>query len=146
MSRRALAVVLSMSLGLVPPAVSAGGTPVGTPKERKLHELVNRARDDEGRKPLRLWRKLTRRAHRHSRHMAREQRVFHHGCVSCAMPDGWDHYGENVVAARGIRRAHNKLMRSAEHRDNILCRCFTRVGIGVVKRHGWVWVTEMFWG
>jgi uncharacterized protein YkwD len=37
-------------------------------------------------------------------------------------------------------------MHSADHRANILRRAFRRVGVGVVKARGSVWVTVIFYG
>jgi uncharacterized protein YkwD len=37
-------------------------------------------------------------------------------------------------------------MRSTVHRSNILRAGYRRIGIGVVRRNGRYWVTEIFYG
>ena len=133
-------VLLAVLPGGAAPASAGGG--VGTSWERRLHALVNGARSKEGLAGLDLRGGLTRKAHRHSRRMAAQGRLFHQS--SSAFPPGT--WGENVAQARGVRRAHRMLMKSPSHRENILCGCFDRIGLGVVRRGGWYWVTEMFVG
>jgi uncharacterized protein YkwD len=38
------------------------------------------------------------------------------------------------------------MMRSASHRDNVLRRAYDKVGVGIVRANGMVWVTEIFIG
>ena len=103
--------------------------------------MVNGSRAAHGVRPLKLSEKISRRAHRHSMRMARS-RTLSHSCVSC-------HYrraAENVGMGRSVKRVHQMLMSSSSHRSNILGGSFGRVGIGVVKRGGRVWVTQIFVG
>ncbi len=109
--------------------------------------IINRTRARHGLRGLRMWAKLQEAAHAHSRRMATQRRVFHTACLSCVSPDpSWTSMGENVARGRRLRAIHWKFMRSAAHRANILCRCYTRVGVGVVRRGGTLYVTEIFWG
>ncbi|MTI84265.1 MAG: hypothetical protein FH756_10240 [Firmicutes bacterium] len=41
--------------------------------------------------------------------------------------------GENIAGASTVEIAHNALMKSQGHRENILRKEFTHVGIGIVK-------------
>ena len=145
MPRRSSAATLVLVLLAVfpvgaPPA--SAGVGVGTSSERRLYGLVNESRSKKGVGQLDLRRNLTRKAHRHSRRMAAQRRLFHQS--SSAFSSGT--WGENVAQAKTIRRAHRMLMKSPSHRENILCGCFDRIGVGVVRRGGWYWVTEMFVG
>ncbi len=54
--------------------------------------------------------------------------------------------GENVGAGTSIGAVHRKMMRSSSHRNNILKQGFDRVGVGIVRAKGLVWVTEIFAG
>ena len=102
--------------------------------------MVNGARAAHGLRPLKLSEKIARRAHRHSMRMARS-RTLYHSCVSC-------HYrraAENVGVARSMKRVHNMMMSSSGHRANVLGK-FRRIGVGVVKRGGRFWVTQIFVG
>jgi uncharacterized protein YkwD len=81
-------------------------------------------------------------ARRHSLRMAREGELFHRPCLTCRIPPA-DLVGENVGMAGSLRRIHRMMMRSGGHRHNILGN-FDVVGVGVVKRGGRFWVTEIF--
>jgi uncharacterized protein YkwD len=108
--------------------------------------MVNATRSARGVGTLSLSEGLSRMARRHSRRMARERRLFHHSCLSCRFPSGsWKLLGENVGTAPSLRRVHRMMMKSAGHRDILLNGIFDRVGVGVVKRGGSYWVTEIFY-
>jgi uncharacterized protein YkwD len=74
--------------------------------------------------------------------MAREGAVFHRPCLTCRIPPA-DAVGENVGMGGSLRRIHRMMMRSGGHRHNLLGN-FDAVGVGVVKRGGRFWVTEIF--
>jgi uncharacterized protein YkwD len=127
-----------------PAAPPAGAT---TDSENRLFALINRARENHDRRPLRLGQSLSRKAHRHSARMADAGRIFHHSCLSCLLSSwDWNAIGENVGVGSTLRSVHRALMDSRPHRRNILSRGFTRVGVGVVRSGGRVWVTEIFLG
>ena len=137
----AVAGILVVGGSVAPPA---GAT---TDPERKLFSLINQARDYHDRRALRLSDSLTRKAHRHSARMAEEGTIFHHSCLSCLVSSwDWDALGENVGVGSTVRSVHRALMDSRPHRRNILSGAFTRVGVGVVRSGGRVWVTEIFLG
>jgi uncharacterized protein YkwD len=117
-----------------------------TTSEEDLFALVNQARNNRDRPPLRLGQSLSHKAHRHSARMADAGSIFHHSCLSCLVLSDWDAIGENVGVGSTIRSVHRALMDSRAHRRNILSRAFTRVGVGVVRSGGRVWVTEIFLG
>jgi uncharacterized protein YkwD len=118
-----------------------------TRAEESLFALINKARVNHDRRKVRLSPALTRKAHRHSARMADAGRIFHHSCLPCLV-SGWDWrvIGENVGTGESVRSVHRALMASSGHRRNILRRAFTKVGVGVVKSGGRVWVTEIFLG
>ena len=119
-------------------------TAAPTAKEQKLLDMVNRARQTRGLAPLALQDGLVRMAHRHSAKMARRGVLYHHGCLACRFPSGsWRALAENVGVAGSLRRIHRMMMGSAAHRVNILGN-FDAVGVGVVKKAGRYWVTEIF--
>jgi len=101
--------------------------------------MVNGSRAAHGLRPLKLSEKISRRAHRHSMKMARS-RTLYHSCVSCKYRNA----SENVGVARSMKRVHNMMMSSSGHRGNILTSRYRRIGVGVVKRGGRFWVTEVF--
>jgi uncharacterized protein YkwD len=79
--------------------------------------------------------------------MAAAGDLFHtqdlHQAVRSYDPSCW---GENVGMARYIKTVLRLWMHSSGHKANILRRAFRRVGIGVAKSNGTVWVTVIFYG
>jgi uncharacterized protein YkwD len=109
--------------------------------------LLNRARSRHGLPPLRLNRKLSRAARKHSRDMVRRQ-YFAHNSLDGRSPfarmratryvprnASWT-LGENIGWGQGPLGEPIALMRawmhSPGHRANILSRRFRDVGIGIV--------------
>ena len=78
---RLRAVSIVAALALVGATPAAAGSGPGTPSERKLHGFVNESRSRKDLSELDLRRGLTRKAHRHSRHMATSPRA-----VGCGAP------------------------------------------------------------
>ena len=116
-----------------------------TSRERTLFHLLNRSRHRHGRAPLRLSASISRLARRHSVRMARARSLFHQ-CMSCILHNHhWRSIGENVGDAGSVRTMNTLFMNSPPHRENMLCGCFTRVGIGIVRWGGQLWVTEDFY-
>lgn len=143
---RALLVALLASALLSTPAATPEASAAPTAKERKVLELVNNARESRGIRLLKMDEQLRRKAHRHSVRMAKEGLLSHHSCLSCLASGDWSRIGENVAKATTIRRAHRALMKSPAHRQNILCGCYRKAGMGVAKRGGFFYVTQIFLG
>jgi uncharacterized protein YkwD len=98
------------------------------------------AREAAGVDQLVLSARLSRRAHEHSQEMAAQGSMFH-SCLSCG--SGNARMAENVGYGSDLKSVHEALMDSHEHRENILAN-FDKVGVGVVRKGGTVWVTEVF--
>jgi uncharacterized protein YkwD len=147
-SRAARTAVAMVVAGLlVAGGPSASPVLATTSAEKDLFALVNRARVKRDRPRLQLSQSLSRKAHRHSARMADEGSIFHHSCLSCLLSSwDWDAIGENVGVGSTVRSVHRALMDSRPHRRNILGRAFTKIGVGVVRSGGRVWVTEIFLG
>jgi uncharacterized protein YkwD len=86
-------------------------------------------------------------AKRHSDEMADRGQLFHtndlYSRVRAYRASAW---GENVGTGGTLRRVMKAWMRSSAHRTNILNGRYGRTGIGVVKRGGRVWITQIFYG
>jgi uncharacterized protein YkwD len=117
-----------------------------TRRDKTLH-LLNQTRRNYGLRVFRLNADLSHFAWQHSRRMADRNECFHtvdlYGAVRSYSPSTW---GENVGEAGTLRRIRTLWMGSAGHRANILNPRFRRVGIGVVKARGVMWVTVIFYG
>jgi uncharacterized protein YkwD len=113
----------------------------------KMRVLLNQIRLNHDLPRFRLNVDLSHSAYLHSRRMAERNEVFHstnlYDRVRSYSPSTW---GENVGMADFLKRVRTLWMRSPGHRANILKAGFRRVGIGVVKARGRVWVTTIFYG
>jgi len=132
-----LTIVLMLSVGTLAPTARAT-----TSAEQAVHALINEARANAGVRRLRLSERLSRIAHRHSRAMAINRYLFH-SCLTCI---GGTILGENVGYGADFRSVQTQFMESPPHRANILAKRFRRVGVGVVRRGGLAWVTQIFFG
>jgi uncharacterized protein YkwD len=113
----------------------------------RMLRLLNTTRRAHGKPVLRLNKELSRYAFQHSKQMAGRHRLFHtvdlYSKVRAYGPSRW---GENVGAARWLKKVHKMFMNSSAHRRNILNGGFRRVGIGAIKVGRYVWVTTIFYG
>jgi uncharacterized protein YkwD len=143
---RRLPIIVVVIAVLVTGTASRTGAEDLSRRDRMLH-LLNRARRNHGLPTFRLNRSLSTSAWRHSRRMANEGRLFHtsdvYRLVRSYGPTVW---GENVGMAGRVQRVLRLWMGSPGHRANILKRAFRRVGVGVVRARGSVWVTVYFYG
>jgi uncharacterized protein YkwD len=101
-----------------------------------MHRMIVHAREANGLGGVHLSPQLSRKAHKHSRQMASSGSLFHSGGP----------VAENIGVGGNLRAIHDALMDSSSHRANILRSGVDRVGVGVVRRSGRVWVTELFAG
>jgi len=134
---RALALALAVVLVFAAPAASLDW------REQSLATMTNSTRlwHDEPRLVGRA--RLRAAAERQSLRMAKSGRLFH---GSLAWASGRRCWGQNVGKGPTIRAVFRAFMRSADHRANMLDRCYRRAGYGVVKMRGAVWVTVNFAG
>lgn len=143
--RIALLLLVCLPLLLGPRTEARAG---GTPRYRaRMVQLVNEVRDRHDRRLLRVDRKLSRYATRHSRQMADVGYLFHTPDLASKL-DGrnWSIGGENVGLASSLRAVLGNFMDSTPHRRNILRRGFDHAAVGVVKAGGNLWVTTIFYG
>lgn len=114
---------------------------------RKTLQLLNQTRRNHGLPAFRLNANVSHFAWKHSKKMAERYRCIHtanlYDVVRRYSPSTW---GENVGAAGTLKRIRNLWMGSGGHRANILNPRFRRIGIGVVKARGLLWVTTIFYG
>jgi len=108
--------------------------------ENEMVILVNMERSKRGLKPLTTDPLLTRMARDHSLDMCQRRYFSHYS------PDGEDvadraekaglRYqlvGENLALAPDLMSAHEGLMESPGHRQNILSARYSRIGIGIIR-------------
>lgn len=107
--------------------------------EIEMLELLNNERNARGISALVMDESLRELARSHSRDMFEREYFSHYTPEGLSPFDRMRladiHYivaGENLALAPNIERAHEGLMESLEHKENILNPDFSRVGIGVI--------------
>jgi uncharacterized protein YkwD/uncharacterized membrane protein required for colicin V production len=121
--------------------------------EKRLTAMANAERAGRGLSPLRSDVRVRTVARQHSADMYRKGYFCHVG------KDGRDPFerldegkidferaGENLALAPTIEMVHRGLMNSPKHKENILRRQFTDIGIGVYKGPYGLMVTQNFCG
>lgn len=142
----------AVALGVV--LVLLGQSAAAFPQEhrrRRLIHWVNVERSERGLHLLRIDRRVMRLAQRHAKHMAAEGRIFHTphlGRRLARLGIRWSIKGEDVgVGIIGrLRALFRAFMSSPAHRFHILRPGYRRIGVGVVKARGFLWVTLVFYG
>lgn len=141
-----IAIVAVLALTLSTGVAHAGGFKPARARAKMIH-FVNHYRAHHGVHKLRMSRDIVRVAQHHSHKMARSRTLFH-------TSDMWTKlrgrnascWGENVGMGPSVWRVFRGWVRSSEHRRNMLDRSYRRTGIGVVRSHGSVWITMIYYG
>jgi len=138
-----LAVIVST---LAPAALAAeAGPPTRTRADHyrmRMLELLNEMRASRRLPALRVNHRLSPESWEHSRAMARRVELFHTpDLASIIEPFGATVWGENVGVAQTLRRIVSLMMNSPPHRRHLVDPRLSWIGIGVVRMHGWLWVT-----
>lgn len=148
-SSRTLLVLSVLSLALS--AFAHAADDVDAAAEQQILHLVNQARTQQGLQPLQMEPGLVTAARLHSRRMAQANALSHRfsrepDLMARLAPGGlhFDLTGENVAVNNSALGAHEGLMRSPPHRENILNPRFNAIGIGVLRANGVLWVTQDF--
>ena len=119
--------------------------------EREMLRLVNAERTERGLQPLRWCARCADVARAHSKDMYRNG-YFAHVDVRGDDPFdrmkkaeiAYDSAGENLAIAPDVTEAHAGLMRSKDHRENILRAEFDEVGIGIYEGPYGLMCTQVF--
>lgn len=141
----ALAVTASVALG------GLGAQPVEAASarqkmEKRFTRLINKERARRDIHRVKYSYQLARVARKHSKKMADSGILHHRGNLASGIRGDWRVLGENVGVGGSVKSLHRAFMRSPGHKANVLYRKYRRVGVGVVRRDGVVWVTVIFKG
>jgi uncharacterized protein YkwD len=119
--------------------------------EQRLIELTNAERARRGQPPLAADEGLTAAARAHAALMAEQGTLSHQfpgeaPLLQRLTPSSlqFDQVGENVALDVDIDRAHQGLMRSPHHRENILRPSYNVAGFGVARDGDRIYVVEDF--
>ena len=113
--------------------------------ERKFNRKMNKARRRGHMRKLSLDPELSKVARRHTKEMVRRNLLHHtpHSVLGRRVTR-WSYLGENVGFGGSVDSLHRAFMNSAPHRHNIMRSSYRHSGIGVMRRHGRMWVTVIF--
>lgn len=119
--------------------------------EQEMLRLINRERTERDLEPLQWCAQCAEVARAHSKDMYRNG-YFSHVDLDGADPFErmrragivYDSAGENLAIAPTIQEAHDGLMRSPDHRENILRLGFDQVGIGIYEGPYGYMCTQVF--
>lgn len=144
--RLALPCVLTLVSALT--AVDAAFLPqpahAGTSSRTAFVSDTNHARINHDRRRYRQRDHLTHVAQRWAEWMAAHHTLRHNPYLTSQVGN-WRALGENVGRGGGEDGIQRAFMRSTDHRDNILSREFTQVGIGTARdSDGNLYVDEIF--
>ena len=134
----ALACAASATVALAAPASA---------KYRSQHAFVNDTNDARTNHDIRVYaveRDLTAVAQRWANWMASHHEMRHNPYLTSQVQN-WQSVGENVGCGPTEPNIQRAFMGDTYHRDNILSRDFTQVGIGTARdNHGRLYVDEVF--
>ena len=120
--------------------------------ERQLLEMANAERAHAGLAPLKMDDGLVRAARAHAAEMASQKQLSHQFSGEPSLPQRLaasstlrlEREGENVAMAGNADQAHQALMSSPPHRDNLLSPNFNVAGFGVFRSGHMLFVAQDF--
>ena len=142
-SRAATAVVLLVTV------LALGTTTALAGLRGQMLALTNQSRRAHGTQALRMDHRVSHKVKDHSRKMARSEALFHSANVPRYLRGrNYRWWGENVGYSyrSDLGSLQRAFMNSRSHRKNVLNRAYDRVGLGVERHDGRVWVSLVFYG
>ena len=143
--------LLALCLGLCLPLAVSAAPVTATSDEVQLLAMLNKERARLGAPPFKLDANLIQAARAHSKRMAQQGSISHQfsGEADPSKRMGqtgarFTASGENVAVAGSVGQAHDGLMHSPPHYENIKNTAYDRIGIGIVRNGKRVFVTEDF--
>lgn len=119
--------------------------------EQQLVAMINQERARAGLPALKVDDRLTQAARAHSVLMAQKKQLSHQFPGELPLQERlaathlrFNSDAENVAYDYSVQQAHEGLMHSPPHRENILSPKYNTIGIGVVRSGEIIWVTEDF--
>ena len=143
------------SRAATPTRIGGGGEGQAFDSTRKLEiraaEIINERRAKHGLKPLKFDHEAAMVARMHSQDMVKNG-YFSHNSQDGRSPfdrlkKGGVKYrkaGENIAINGSLEGAAEAWMNSPGHRKNILTESYGRTGMGIAKKGGRMWLTQVF--
>lgn len=137
-----LRLLLTATLAASSTLLTAPSASAQTTAEARFVARINQARSELGLPPLVVRPRLTDYARSHSAAMSRQKTLFHtrNFSVLCC----WSWIAENVGVGFDVPSLHRSFMASPTHRANILDPRLRRLGVGIFRSGGRIWVTQIF--
>lgn len=146
MARSLLVIAISVLL-----AGAAAAQQFDPQAEQQIVQLINQERQRAGVPPLKMDERLTQAARAHTALMVRQERLSHELRGEPKLSQRlavtgirFNNDAENVAYDSTIEGAHDGLMHSPGHRENILSPIYNTVGVGVLHSGDVYWVTQDF--
>ena len=135
-------VMALMGIGLI-----VGMAGACTKDQQPLESLfyINKAREQANLPDLAWNDTLAAKAQAWAERMASSGQLAHSNLTQ-GVGRGWSYLGENVGCGGSVHDVHEGFMNSKTHRDAILGREFSSVGVGVAERGGKIWIAQVFQG
>jgi uncharacterized protein YkwD len=137
---RRLVAVLATAACLV--GLAPGPAQAARPLEEEFAVMVGDLRSTGGLSTMSLSDRLSKRARKHSRRMARAGSLFHSD-LSRLLGAGVSSVGENVGYGSDLPGLLKAFVHSPAHLDNLLGK-WNQTGVGIVRRGGRLWITQIF--
>ncbi|MFN2526058.1 MAG: CAP domain-containing protein [Actinomycetota bacterium] len=113
--------------------------------DRQFTDKMNQERKSRGLGTMRLDPELSWVAKKHTQDMIKANQIFHSSSQQLTSRiTRWSTLGENVGVGGDVDSLHQAYMDSPDHRENILFKGFTFVGVGTVVTNGKMWTTTIF--
>jgi uncharacterized protein YkwD len=112
-------------------------------QQQVAFDLVNGARADAGLPALALDPIAQTKAQAWAEHLAATGSIGHSNLTE-GMDGGWRRLAENVGYGSSIDEIQRRFMDSPHHRQNVLDRSFTHLGVGVARGGGNTYVVLVF--
>ncbi len=122
-----------------------GGSPAHAATNNAAYFIskINAQRVAHGRAKLAVDPAMMASAQRWANQMAKSNRLYHNPRLASSVSN-WKYLGENVGVGYSDSSLEAAFYASTPHRDNMLDRDFTQIGVAVVVVHGKYWVAEEF--
>ena len=129
--------MLALLTAFVPPPDYVG------PARAEVLARTNHYRVAHGLRPLVWGGVIAHIAQQHAAAMANRGALFHNPRLTRQVPD-WRLVGENIGYGPTVRVVTRAFVASPEHRDNVAEPAYRRLGVGVVRTPGRVWIVVVF--
>ncbi|MBR57894.1 MAG: hypothetical protein CMH54_07520 [Myxococcales bacterium] len=125
----------------------------GDSAQLQIIQATNQLRADYDRPPLTRDQRLETLAHQHARELSNRRLISHLDDsgrdVATRLRAAGIHskqVGENVAAGLTLASIHRSLVQSPSHRRELLRANFDKIGVGIVRRNGVLFVVELLTG